>query len=116
MRSLAEVVSAILNDEGLVPRQWVMDCAREGVRWDVLKSPSELTGDELSIAASLVELMAERAGVSSPSWTSKVPALREPLYLVPACMKRSRAVAEKEGPEPLRRRRIYAMPDYLTYS
>ena len=116
MKTLAEVVSAILNDEGLVPRQWAVDCARERVRWDLLKKPSEMTGDPLSIAASLVELMAERAGVSSPSWTAEIPGLQEPLYLVPANMKRSRAVAEKEGPMALRRRRIYAMPDYLTYS
>jgi hypothetical protein len=110
------VARAVLNGETLVARQWVMDCAREHVRWNALERPPELAGDTLAVAASLVELMAERAGESPPAWTADAPALREAIYLVPADMRRSREVAEREGPEPLRRRRIFAMPDYLTFA
>lgn len=70
----------------------------------------------MAIAASVVELFAERAGERAPDWPRTVPPAPQPIYLVRAAasMPRTRRMCEEEGPEPLRRRRIFALPDFLT--
>ena len=78
------------------------------------------TGDErvLAAAASLIELFAERSKQNPPSWTKKIGALKEPIYLVPSAdkMKRLRELCENESPQPLRKRGFYAPPNFLEFA
>jgi hypothetical protein len=115
VKPLAEVAQALMNGDGLVVRQWAQDCLRDRTNWTALRKPAGLTGDALSVAAGLVELMADRTAQAPPPWASSVPAVTKPIYLVPERMRRSREVSEREGPAPLRRRHVFAMPDYLDH-
>jgi hypothetical protein len=70
----------------------------------------------MAIAAGIAELLAERNAQEPPPWTRPIPAAAEPVFLVKAAqrMPRLRRLCEEEGPEPLRRRRLLAPPDFLT--
>jgi hypothetical protein len=105
-----------MNGDALVVRQWAADCTRDRTNWTTLQKPVELTGDALSVAAGLVEMMANRTAQVPPAWASNAPAVSKPIYLVPEQMHRSREISEREGPEPLRRRHVFAMPDYLEHA
>jgi hypothetical protein len=114
---IADVVKAALLCDGLVVRQWVADCRRERVNWTQITRPIELHDSNLSVAAGLVEMMAAAAGQAAPAWTSTVPgipATKPAVMLIPEGMSRTRLMCEQIGPEPLRKRRILAPPDYLT--
>jgi hypothetical protein len=67
------------------------------------------------VAAALTELLASRDGKAAPSWTSSIGGQAEPLFLDPGleAMPRTRDLATRAGPEPLRRRNLYASPDFL---
>jgi hypothetical protein len=113
---LTEVVQAAKRGDDLVVRQWVADCRREGVNWSALKMPSNIVSDDLAVAAALVEIMAASALQSPPAWTSSVGAASEDVYLVPSAreMRHTREMCQVQGPEPMRKRRILALPGYLT--
>jgi hypothetical protein len=115
MTTLAEAACAALRGEHLLVRQWAIDTLRDQMAWGDVRRP-HLEGDELSVAAALVEVMASRAGQIAPRWTADVPAASRSIYFVPVTLRRSRQVSETQGPEPLRRRRIYAMPKYLAFA
>jgi hypothetical protein len=82
--------------------------------------PRPVTDDPrlVVLAAAIVELLASRAGQPAPAWTAEVGTLPEPFFLLEAAhrMRRLRELCESESPEPLRRRRIYAPPDFLTFA
>ena len=112
---LRNLVNAILSRDLLSARQWVTDAQREKVNWERLECPSDFDGHELIVAAALVELLAGRVGESAPTWTHAVGAEREPVVLDPGLeqMPRSLARAKASGPEPLRKRNLWALPDFL---
>jgi hypothetical protein len=114
--ALAEVVQAAKRGDDLVVRQWVADCQREGVEWSAFKMPADIFGDDLAVAAALVETMATSMFQSPPAWTGAVGAASEDVYLVPSAreMPRTRELCQTQGPEPMRKRRILAPPGYLT--
>lgn len=109
------LVHAILGGDLLAARQCVADAQRMHVQWDRLERPAGLTEREMSIAAGLIELLALRADATPPPWTTAVGALPERLVLDPGLeqMPRSFAHACTGGPEPLRRRNMVALPDFL---
>lgn len=111
---LRNLVDAILVGDLLTARQWVADAQREHMNWEKLPCPQELDNREMSVAAGLVELFASRAGQKPPRWTAAVGAA-EPLVLDPGLetMPRSFAQAKAKGPEPLRKRNLFALPDFL---
>ncbi len=112
---LSELVHALLAGDMLTARQCVADAQREHLEWDQLRQPLGLSDRELSVAAGIVELLASRAGSTPPSWTKTIGAVRKPLILDPGLeqMPRSFARAKTDGPEPLRRRNLIALPDFL---
>ncbi|HYC88756.1 MAG TPA: hypothetical protein VEO54_06060 [Thermoanaerobaculia bacterium] len=112
---LRELVAALLAGDLLAARQYVADARRAEVQWEQVECPSSLTAEELSVAAAMVELLASRAGTPAPSWTNSVGAVRELLVLDPGLdrMPRSFEHAKREGPEPLRKRNMVALPDFL---
>jgi hypothetical protein len=112
---LRDLVDAILGGDLLAARQWVADARREQVNWETIEYPSHFVGREMTVAAGLVELLAERAGDRPPAWTKAVGAEREPVVLDPGLerMPRSLARAKASGPESLRKRNLLALPDFL---
>lgn len=113
---LIDLVAALADDDMLTARQWVADAAREGFEWSRVPRPQELPEAWMAIAAGITELLAAPAGLVAPSWTVDVRAASEPVFLVRAARDypRLRRLCEEEGPEPLRRRRILAPPEFLT--
>ncbi len=114
--SLNELVHAVLNYDALAARQWVADAQRAGFRWGEISAPTELNQTEMALAAGLVELFAERAGIPAPPWTQTVKAAPQPRWLVRGAdtLPRLRIMCEHEGPAPLRRRGLFAPPEFLT--
>jgi hypothetical protein len=112
---LSELVRAILNGDLLKARQWVADAYRANVEWVRLEKPTGLSDRELSIAAGVVELLASRRSATAPSWVFTVGASRDPIVLDPGLEKMPRSFqrAKTAGPEPLRRRNLVALPDFL---
>lgn len=112
---LADLVHALLRDDLLAARQWVKDARRQHLRWETVSRPASLEGDALAAAAGLVELLAGRAGQPIPAWTTEIPPAPHDLWLdrslasIPAL----REASLRFGPEALRRRRCYALPDFL---
>ena len=113
--NLPELVHALLEGDLLAARQYVADAKRMQVDWQQLEQPLDLNDKELSVAAAIVELLAFRCGAVPPTWTSGVGAVREVLVLDPGLerMPRSFARAKSSGPEPLLKRNLIALPDFL---
>lgn len=112
---IRDLVHALLAGDLLVARQFVADAQRIGVQWQNLEQPSGLNDREMSVAAAVVELLASRGGTKPPHWTAAIGGLRELLVLDPGLeeMPRSFARAKITGPEPLRKRNIVALPNFL---
>jgi hypothetical protein len=112
---LRDLVRAILSGDLLAARQWVADARRARIRWEHVVRPSGLDDREMTVAAGIVELLAARSGTVAPPWTLAIGAQREPLFLDPGLqdMPRTLARAMTDGPEPLRRRNLFASPDFL---
>jgi hypothetical protein len=113
---LRDLVRALLSFETLAARQWVADAQRSGVVWAEVPPPVGLDATGRAVAAGMAELLASRAGEPAPAWAASVPPAPERLFLIRAAasMPRLRAVCEREGPEPLRRRGLLAPPEFLT--
>jgi hypothetical protein len=113
-----ELISALVDGDGdmLSARQWVADAARARIVWSEVLRPEGLSPAEMAIAAGVAELLAARSDQLPPAWTANVLAAPEPVYLVRAArhFPRLRHLCEQEGPEPLRRRRVLAPPEFLT--
>ncbi|MEZ4294569.1 MAG: hypothetical protein R3B70_06310 [Polyangiaceae bacterium] len=114
--SLSDLVRACLSYDALTARQWVADSIRQGISWSSVPQPIDLDEVEMAVAAGIAEVLAERAGQRPPTWASTIEGVSTPVYLVKAArtMPRLRRLCEEEGPEPLRRRRILAPPEFLT--
>jgi hypothetical protein len=112
---IRDLVEAILRGDLLHARQWVADAKREQVNWETVACPRELGGREMAVAAGLVELLARRAGATPPQWTDAIGGEPDPVILDPGLdqMPRSLAQAKAFAPEPLRKRNLIALPDFL---
>jgi len=113
---LRDLVAAILKGDLLTARQWVADAHRARLRWDSCPLPSGFDRRELAVAAGLLELLASRARSQAPSWTRDVGVAQdEPLFLDPGleAMPRTLERIKREAPEPLRKRNLFASPDFL---
>lgn len=113
---LRELVDALVARDALRARQWAADAAHMPVIWAEVPRPIGWTAMEMAVAAGMVELLAARSHQVPPPWTATVGSAPDALYLVRAAetMPRLRRWCEAEGPEPLRRRGIYAPPEFLT--
>lgn len=114
--NLMDLVEAVWSHDALTAREWVSDAIRQQVRWVVVPCPLGLSPEKLALAAGMAELLAQRQGAESPAWAKQVPASPRKIFLVKAAesMPRLRRLCEEEGPEPLRRRRLFAPPEFLT--
>ena len=118
MVTLESVADAAWRRDSLELRRLTQDFLRDHPRLDEVPRPTTTNLQLLTVAAALVELFALRAGQRYPSWTLEIGAMPTPMYLLEAAsrMKNLRKLCELESPEPLRKRRLYAPPQFLTFA
>ena len=118
MISLDELASAALNRDALQLRSLVQDFVRSGDQLAELAMPTTRDLQLLSVAAAIVELLAQRTNQPIPDWTAQVGPVSEPMFLVAAAerLPSMRTLCEDESPEPLKRRRLFAPPNYLSWA
>ena len=114
--NLMHLVEAIRAGRWLEMRQWLNDESRNATLLSSCPEPDVSHSPEVrGLAAALAELLAQRWQVPAPSWTSAIGAVPGELWLAPFAQRHA-SMADRcrtHGPEPLRRRRIWAMPDFL---
>jgi hypothetical protein len=117
MATLEELAKSAASGNAMELRGLVQDWL--GSRPQLAQTPPPITKDPrvVAIAAALAELFAERLHQHPPAWAAHVGPLQEPLFLLKSAgtMKRLRDLCETESPHPLRRRRLYAPPNYLEF-
>lgn len=118
MVTLNEVVEAALSRDGLWLSGATQEFLRTTPRLSDVPQPSSVGEQHLIVAAALLELLALRTGQQAPDWTAKVGSLREPFFLVAEAetMKNTRKMCEQDSPEPLRKRKLLAPPQFLTWA
>jgi hypothetical protein len=118
MVSLEDLAAAALRRDNLTLRSLVQDFLREHPHLQGVSRPQTEDQAILGIAAGLIELLAQRNEQAAPDWSRTIGAMPEPFILLEAAlrMKRLRALCEAESPEPLRKRGLYAPPDFLTFA
>lgn len=117
MVTLESLAETALRRDSLHLRSLVQDFLREHPQFAMIPRPRSDNLQLLGTAAGLLELLAQRTGQAAPAWTQEVGAVPEPVFLLEAAtrMRHLRALCENEGPEPLRKRGLYAPPDFLTF-
>lgn len=115
MARLDDIARAAVDGDALRVRSEVQDWLSANPTLSDVARPDSEDVMILAVAASLIELLALRRGEPAPAWAAAIGPSPTPLFLLrsAATMPRLRALCEREAPEPLRRRRIFAPPDYL---
>ena len=110
-----ELAEAAINQDSLLLRSLTQDLLREHPNLRAYPRPRTSDLKILAAAASLMELLAQRLHQEPPPWTHEIGALPEPIYLLKAAatMKHLRALCEQQAPEPLRKRGLFAPPNFL---
>ena len=118
MVTLETLAETALRRDSLRLRSLVQDFVRDHPHLMGIPRPPIESLQLLGTAAALLELLAQRTGQTAPLWTREIGAVPEPLFLVEAAsrMKHLRALCEAEAPEPLRKRGLYAPPDFLSFA
>ncbi|MFP4439639.1 MAG: hypothetical protein ACLFVO_20545 [Chloroflexaceae bacterium] len=118
MVTLEALTEAALRRESLHLRSLVQDFLREHPQLATIPCPAGDNQQFLGTAAALLELLAQRTGQTAPTWTAAIGAVPEPMFLLEAAtrMRHLRELCETEAPEPLRKRGLFAPPDFLTFA
>jgi len=117
MVTIEQIAMAILRDDSLMTRALVRDFLRSQPVLAEIRQPETDDPVLLAIAAALLELFALRTHQPPPQWTQQIGPVEPPRYLLKAAarLRRLRDLCREAAPEPLRRRRLYAPPDYLVF-
>ena len=118
MVTLETLATTALRRDSLRLRSLAQDFVRDHPKLAAIPRPNIDNQQILGTAAALLELLAQHTGQAAPAWTREVGAVPEPTFLLEAAthMKRLRALCKSEAPEPLRKRGLYAPPDFLTFA
>lgn len=118
MVTLETLAETALRRDNLHLRSLAQDFVRDHPVLTSIPRPAIDDPQLLGTAAALLELLAQRSGQTAPAWTREIGAVPEPMFLLEAAtrMKRLRALCEAEAPEPLRKRGLFAPPDFLTFA
>ena len=118
MTTIEQIAKAVLHDDNLATRVLVQEFLRVQPVLANIPRPETDEPALLIVAAALLDLFSLRTQQPAPEWTRQVGPLEEPLYLVKSAvhMRRLRDLCRDAAPEPLRRRRLYAPPDYLAFA
>jgi hypothetical protein len=118
MELIEQLAEAAISQDHLRLRSLVQDLVRSGVQIMNLRPP-QTTDTRLRVtSAAIAELLAMRQGQQPPAWTKGIGALNEPFYLLKSAssMRRLRELCEKQSPEPMRKRNLYAPPHFLEFA
>ncbi len=117
MVRIEQIAKAALNEDSLQVRSLVQDFLGALPHLADIAQPAVTDQRLLATAASFLELFADRLNQPAPSWTAQIGPVPEPIYLLKAAatMKRLRHLCETESPAPLRKRNLYAPPNYLDF-
>lgn len=109
------IAAMLLARDDFHLRLYVQAWLREEPRFAAMPQPDSDDPRILSVAAALVELLAQRANQEPPDWTAAVGALPEPFFAVEWAERPgfTRDLCLNESPEPLKRRNIFAPPNFL---
>lgn len=115
---IEQLAEAALQRDSLRLRSLVQDISRSNVIWKEIPRPSTSDLRLLAVSAALAELLASRQNQIPPSWTKEIGPLKEPFFLLQSAesMKRLRMLCETQSPEPMRKRLLYAPPNFLEYA
>ncbi|MDP1624601.1 MAG: hypothetical protein Q8L64_02410 [bacterium] len=118
MELIEQLAEAAFQRDSLRLRSLVQDIARAHINWSLISRPKTNDFHLLALSAALAELLASRQKQEPPSWTKEIGALKEPFYLLQSAekMKRLRLLCETQSPEPMRRRQLYAPPNFLEFA
>ena len=118
MVQIEELAEAVLQGDSLWTRSLAQDFLRENPQMSSVSQPKAGSEETKIIVAALLELFASRLQQEPPVWTKGVGALSEPIFLVKSAttMRRLRELCELESPIPLRKRGLYAPPNYLEFA
>lgn len=118
MVQIDQLAEAALMRDSLRLRSLLQDWLAGKPRMSDVARPETPDPRILVLSAALVELFAARLGQQPPAWTRDIGPLAQPFYLLESAshMKRLRTLCEQEAPEPLRRRRIFAPPNFLEFA
>ena len=118
MATIEQISAAILRDDSLLTRALVQEFLRNQPVLADIPRPETDNPTLLVVAAALLELFSLRTQQPAPAWTQQVGPLEQPLYLLKSAihMRRLRDLCRDAAPEPLRRRHLYAPPDYLAFA
>lgn len=112
---LCEMAEALLARDELRLRLFVQAWLREQPCFALMSQPDTTDPRLLTVAAALVELLAERGGQPPPAWTATIGSLPEPFFAVAWADRPgfTRDLCLNESPEPLRQHNIFAPPNFL---
>ena len=118
MATMEQISRAILRNDTLATRALVQDFLRSEPVLAEIVQPETDDPQVLALTASLLELFAQRTHQPAPAWTLQIGPVEQPIFLLEAAvhMRRLRDLCQDAAPEPLRRRRLYAPPDYLAFA
>lgn len=119
MELVEKLAEAVLERDSLRARSLVQDLVRSHVNLAAYPAPSPALHRRVrTMAAALLELLAERHGVSPPVWVHDGERFPEPTYVTEMALKLPRHAerCRRESPAPLAKRNIYAPADFLTYA
>lgn len=118
MELIEQLAEAALQRDNLRLRSLVQDIIHANINWSVIARPTTKDVRLLALSAALVELLAMRQNQTPSVWTKEIGALPEPFFLIKSAetMKRLRVLCETEAPEPLRKRHLYAPPNFLEFA
>jgi len=117
MATIEQLAEAALHRDSLAVRSLAQDLLREYPDLTDVRHPIASDRRIQVIAAALLELLALRTQQCPPGWTAEIGEMDEPFHLLTSAarMPRLRAACETESPEPLRKRRLFAPADFLTF-
>lgn len=117
MAKIEDLATAVLTYDSLLARALIQGFYDPALNLTHIPRPDSDDQEVLATSAALLELLALRRGQKAPAWTEDVGPLRESRHLLRAAesMRRLRQLCETESPEPLRKRRLFAPPNFLEF-
>lgn len=117
MVTIEQIAEAALKGDSLAVRVLVQDFLRLNTVLATVPMPHTVNIELLAVSAALMELLSIRSGQNPPDWTQTIGPAEKPIFLVKSAahMRRLRDLCRDAAPYPLRKRRLYAPPDYLVF-
>lgn len=115
--TIDEVAASALACEGIVTRHLTQTFLRQTARLADVPVPETHDSDVRAVAAALMELFAARRQETPPFWAKRLQRVGDPIFLFPCKVGSfTYQLCLAESPPPLRKRRLYAPDNYLTFA